>query len=94
MGRLRFKPTSDLRCGKHSGIPLCCIFWFIFFWCPLWRFERLRMWYFYKSYEWEYIPCVACLISKRDVGELKKCKCGEGIPEYKQGKDGVWREKK
>ena len=91
--RLKFEPIHDIKCGRHSGIPWCCIFWFIFVWCPLWGCKRLREWYVLKVVlDWDYVACPICWLTKKNKGEkLKSCNCGTGISGFEMDKNGVWR---
>jgi len=67
----------DFKCGRHSGVPTCCIFWFVCVWVPMFRFKKIRVWYFNRILNWDYIPCLLCVITKKNVGKLKVCSCLE-----------------
>ena len=86
---MKFNPIHDMKCGRHSGIPLCCIFWFILVWRPLFRFRRLRKWYIFKVVlDWDYVACPVCWIFKRNKGtKLKSCKCMYRAPDCKTKED-------
>ena len=67
-------------CGKHSGIPECCIRFFIGPWAKIYQNDERR-----EAY-WdimrgalptaEYIVCPRCIAEKR-VFPTEKCECGE-----------------
>jgi hypothetical protein len=82
---LYLKIGQHLKCGSHSRIPWCCIFWFVTFWDLFRLKEKWNLWYLKLTntpsdgnpFGWEYIPCPLCLIMKRNVGRPLKCKCEE-----------------
>ena len=68
----------DIRCGLHSGIPLCCILWFITCWKPLHR--HICSGYFQvmwlRGADFDHIPCPICLARGREDG-VADCDCWE-----------------
>ena len=67
-------------CGRHSGIPECCIDWYLgpwsnlvsvvpYLWSLHWKAN-------YRSAEPDYIRCPPCIESNRVV-EIKECECHE-----------------
>lgn len=69
---------DDWECGRHSGIPDCCIEYFIAVWVPLfrdpakrWAFEarqgRVRRTERRLGVDYQYIPCDSCLASGAPV---------------------------
>ena len=64
-------------CGKHSGIPECCVEWYVGSWSStimnipvLWK----AYWDYNDGDSVEYIRCHVCIDNKRSV-ELKECNC-------------------
>ncbi len=74
-----WKALLDIRCGIDSGIPACCILWFIGSWRFLWvsksdHVQRVRVWYLRtmrQDREFEHIPCPLCLLRDRPVAVRK-----------------------
>lgn len=72
------------RCATKSGIPICCIGWWMLFYQWLingpsfWGLKRLREkilhWYWAKVEGYNYIPCPVCLVKNRKV-EILMCDC-------------------
>ena len=66
-----------IECGRHSGIPECCIDWFIgpwqtvktfgWAWALYWRENN-------KDVDVEYIRCLKC-IKDSVIIDLKECDC-------------------
>ncbi len=58
---------SDFWCGVESGFPLCCIDFFINFWCPV-RFEHKMFHGRPECYDWGdgagHVECSDCLIKR------------------------------
>ena len=67
-------------CGRHSGIPECCIDWFL----GPWRDVVSVVPYLWKAYweanneheEVDYIRCHSCIAASRVV-KIKECDCRE-----------------
>ena len=89
-----YKLTSDSRpnnrkrdiiCGRHSGIPECCIKFFIDCWAIKYmRNKKLRGRYWalihiaeiiFDVEHWGYIPCPDCLITGKRRAALARCNC-------------------
>jgi len=73
----RFMHDYHRKCGRHSGIPECCINWYINSWSTivanvpvLWR----AYWDYNNTEDAGYIRCSAC-IENSIVVELKECDC-------------------
>lgn len=69
----------DLRCGLHSGIPVCCIAWYLgpWRWMGYGRAPKLREWYFeriFKRGAFDHIGCPKCLLLRRPV-VVRDCTC-------------------
>jgi hypothetical protein len=67
--------AKHITCGLHSGIPLCCISFFIFFWNgnidrPGKLFDMVR-----KDKNSNYIRCPLC-IKRNHIIKVKPCNCG------------------
>ena len=65
------------QCGKHSGIPECCVEWYVGSWSNavmhvpvLWK----AYWDYNDNDSIDYIRCPDCIENKRNV-ELKECNC-------------------
>jgi hypothetical protein len=82
----------QIHCGLHSGIPECCVLFFLTCWPIIRRDEdETGEPSVYRVLVWEaetdskgYIPCPACLASRRFV-ELRECdrgKPGRGLREF------------
>lgn len=83
---------SAIRCGTHSGFPLCCIKFFIAE--KLWMTDEQSQIYYCRMQErsqeiggkwWGYIPCPDCLAKGNMVEVLpcpngKMCHPGDGQP--------------
>ena len=70
----------DIKCGIQSGIPDCCII----FWITEWFGGRGTKGYTLNEQldcgrrlpkYVEYVPCPKCLKNHRFVKKIKKCKC-------------------
>ena len=67
----------DIECGKHSGIPECCIEWYIGPWSNI----VARVPVLWKAY-WDhnqtestyYIRCPEC-IENKNIVKVKECDC-------------------
>lgn len=65
---------KDVRCGFHSGIPVCCIAW----WVLIWRWLPFRLWrayLFHVPWPVTHIPCPICLSRDQIVRPVRKCGC-------------------
>lgn len=78
------KAWLDLRMGKCSGFPSCCVAFFTFVWSPfVWNAGEARpmtwyqKWYLERIGPFEYIPCPLCLLSGSRV-KVRRCtdSCG------------------
>ena len=64
-------------CGRHSGIPECCICWYIGSWQKTCDVPKLWETYWEANYEHaepDYIRCPKCIASNHVV-EIKRCAC-------------------
>lgn len=67
----------DVECGLHSGIPECCILFFVRVWSGMSRWHREAYWWTEEDMGVERpgrILCPACVVERRMV-ELKECDC-------------------
>lgn len=74
----------DIRSGINSGIPLCCIIWYTFFWNMflLWKINLVKKIYHRViNGEFGYVICPICLILNYGV-KVKTCSCIH--PNYKK----------
>ena len=66
--------VHSIMCGIHSGIPPCCILWYLTGWILV---RRLRLNEFWSDHgytgEGDFISCPAC--SVREVVMTKDCSC-------------------
>ena len=65
-----------VECGRHSGIPECCIKWFIGPWRTVLTFgeEWASYWQKNNRENVDYIRCLEC-IDKSIVVDIKECDC-------------------
>jgi len=67
-------------CGRHSGIPECCIDWYLgpwsnvvsgvpYLWEAYWKANN-------EPEEPDYIRCPSCIAANR-VAEIRECECHE-----------------
>ena len=66
-----------IECGRHSGIPECCINWFIGPWSSVRIFGWVWTLYWRennKGGDVEYIRCLEC-IKNLTVVDIKECDC-------------------
>jgi len=64
-----------IKCGTHSGIPNCCIEWFISNWIPVFYVDRdFIQKHHSKNGDAEYIRCPKC-IEDNLIIKIKKCDC-------------------
>jgi len=73
----QLKVNYHVECGRHSGIPECCINWFIGPWRAVLTFGEEWAAYWKKNNKdegVEYIRCPEC-IKKSIVADLKGCDC-------------------
>lgn len=75
----------DIRCGFHSGIPACCIAFYLgpWSWVSYGRFPWLRARYLKATQDFNYIGCPLCLLRGRRV-LVADCLCymQYSIPPY------------
>lgn len=68
----------SINCGLHSGLPECCIVFFMTVWMPSFQIGFLDMPYMKHIRSLkdrpQYIPCPACLVNKNIV-MIKECDC-------------------
>lgn len=67
-----------IKCGRHSGFRACDIFFYIFVWRIAWLFDAKWFFAFYASKfntNTGYIPCPVCILLKRRLVRVRKCKC-------------------
>jgi hypothetical protein len=80
---------AQIECGMHSGIPDCCILFFVGRW--VWMTDRATATYWRRITKVAreggrkgsgggggvgYIPCPRCLDRRTFVPELRACWCG------------------
>lgn len=58
----------DIVFGMHSGIPLCCIWYFVTEWEKVYLEDRPRL-----SLGWGYVPCLDCERSFSRKITVHKC---------------------
>jgi len=66
-----------VECGRHSGIPECCINWFIGPWSAIRTFSWAWSLYWRennKGVDVEYIRCLEC-IKDSVIVDIKECDC-------------------
>lgn len=69
----------DVRCGRHSDIPPCCIAWFTTWWRLFIKYPSLRRAYWKvinHQGDFYHIPCPLCLALKRERYTLE-CSCSD-----------------
>lgn len=71
--------VHDIVCGRHSGIPTCCIAWWTLVWHPFRSRLRGTWRQRYSEFAWsranfEYIPCPMCALARRKA-EIRSCRC-------------------
>lgn len=71
------RSIKDIKCGIHSGFPICCISFYSFLWRPvLIRYPLLRSWH--DALERDkgpgYIRCPLCML-RRHIVDVKECVC-------------------
>ena len=89
--RLKFREFSlDIRTGRCSGIPWCCMSFYVLIWKSLYDFQKFHDAYFnlinkYNSESLYYIPCPKCI--KHPV-QVKRCTevCGHNLEWEELGK--------
>lgn len=72
--------AHDIRCGLHSGIPICCVAYFITQWQPS---EKNKFGIHAASNRREqldypkvgYIPCEQCIRDKNFIPVVHECSC-------------------
>jgi hypothetical protein len=71
------RTLHDVRCGRHSGIPSCCMGWYV----GPWRWISgtwLRRFYFDRIPEsFQHIGCPRCLW-RSNAATVRDCGCGTG----------------
>lgn len=73
----------DLRCGRHSGIPLCCIAWYVTVWRLLGPGGVLPYTSPHWYSEWRavsgagYVRCPICKLLSRPAATIVRCACGK-----------------
>jgi hypothetical protein len=84
-GRIGVNSIGDVftvHCGLHSGIPPCCVYFFVAYWLRC-KTDDLKKLDDHRAAEKEfgidsrgpgYIRCPACLLSKRVV-KVQQCDC-------------------
>ena len=73
-----------IKCGKHSGIPNCCIEWFISTWIPAIGVNRdFVAVHHLNNGDVGYIRCPKC-IENNSIVAIEKCDCV--FPENKEDK--------
>lgn len=74
------RQVSDIICGNHSNIPLCCILWYMNPWARIQTKEDHGGWINWKG---NYKPCPECMIRYMEgrfkPQEVKRCDCNGGV---------------
>jgi hypothetical protein len=82
--RVDYSPKTlyrHVRCGRCSGIPVCCILFFLGFWVPLFLFinfkpvKRFVKWWPPQE-RFNYVPCFICYW-RRNKKKIHVCKLGD-----------------
>lgn len=77
LGRTTWADLYNINCGLHSGIPKCCILYYISSWHPT---LRDNYWIIKKKLlgadRGFYVTCPRCILENKIVN-LKKCNCGK-----------------
>ena len=69
----------DVRCGRHSGFPRCCVLWYVTVWQFvlldrsegfIYRYRYLRVF----GRDVEYVRCPMCYLRRRAVA-MQVCDC-------------------
>jgi len=67
---------GHFHCGRHSGIPLCCMIFFVFLWGPLSRLSYFslvkKFIYWYPPVKFGYVPCLFCFVLRRKA-KIRNC---------------------
>lgn len=77
LGRTTWADIYNINCGLHSGIPKCCILYYISSWHADFRpryFDTMRT--VLQPASAYYIICPRCMLEKNII-ETKKCNCGK-----------------
>lgn len=82
----------NIKCGLHSGIPMCCVKWFVDHWSVYYVSDEQRALYsdiLDRSYVamggkrllgcFGYVPCPTCAFKPEAMIELKACDCSKTI---------------
>lgn len=82
--------VAMIECGLHSGIPRCCVAFFVKVWWPYWvmldeppsRAKKTAHVAFDEYSRWTtrpgYVPCPACVIDGNFV-EVLPCECEQRL---------------
>jgi hypothetical protein len=83
-------------CGRHSGIPRCCVLFFIWLWFPLWDWKpfrkpwgawlcrRYRAWTLFKRNGSNCTRCPLCLWLRRPAVSTLHCNCYDQFRQVKE----------
>ncbi len=82
--------AEHAECGLHSGLPLCCVTWYLTAWRLLWRIDfhvapvetigevDFLMDGVTVRYQmlapWGYVPCPSCIVRNNRVN-MRSCAC-------------------
>lgn len=71
------KQISELLCGIHSNIPLCCVIWYLTGWRDTHDFVKGDWYNTKKDHNYIYCPdCVVKIMEKRGrPNKIKHCDC-------------------
>lgn len=65
----------DIRCGSHSGIPPCCIAWFIGPWTWMAGTRLRRAYWDAIPVNFQHVGCPLC-IWRGNIVQVQDCDCG------------------
>ena len=72
---------TDFNCGLHSGIPICCIMYYISVWKP--DFETIQNLPRLNIEKVYYVPCPTCTVNIMEgnlkPSETERCVCTIGM---------------
>src|SRR5262245_51195025 len=67
-----------IECGLHSGIPRCCVTFYVTAWCPMWDANAFDLLADYRQLldrrRCGFVACPACLLAGKRL-MLKRCTC-------------------
>ena len=72
MENVRLTKFYHIICGLRSGIPECCVKFYLTEWQEMNKRDKNN--YLAATKRWSYIPCNKCKDTKH-IAELKECHC-------------------